>query len=220
MPLNVLQNLFCKLMNCLSTKPYSILLQQQTTDLFKVKNYLTLKSRSEKALTLVRDRNNNRPTKATHFMKCSRRSVTNLAALTIGLPGSLNVRVLCSMYRTSHINEERRLHPNSWQKRKKKEGQFLAVYMNRGKKVTSFFSFTVVFHDIRECAHRICCPKWAAAGSFLWLPVHMLYSVVIYTNGFKNIQLTLLRKTQLWHFSFYYSFMIYIIHPISPLNSD
>lgn len=134
MPLSVLQNLFCKLMNCLSTKLYSILPQQQTTDLFKVKNYLTLKSRSEKALTLVRDRNNNRPTKATHFMKCSRRSVTNLAALTIGLPGSLNVRVLCSMYRTSHINEERRLHPNSWQKRKKKEGQFLAVYMNGGKK--------------------------------------------------------------------------------------
>lgn len=43
-------------------------------------------------------------------MKCSRRSVTNLADLTIGLPGSLNVRVLCSMYRTSHINEERRLY--------------------------------------------------------------------------------------------------------------
>lgn len=189
-------------------KLYSILPQQQTTDLFKVKNYLTVKSRSEKALTLVRDRNN-RPTKATHFMKCSRRSVTNLAALTIGLPGSLNVRVLCSMYRTSHINEERRLHPNSWQKRKKKGGQFLAVYMNGGEKVTSF-AFTVVFHYIRECAYRICCPKWGAAGSFIWLPVPMLYSVVIYTNGFKNIQLTPLRKTQLWHFSFYYSFLIYI----------
>jgi len=36
--------------------------------------------------------------------------VTNLADLTIGLPGSLNVRVLCSMYRTSHINDERRLY--------------------------------------------------------------------------------------------------------------
>lgn len=45
----------------------------------------------------------------THFIKCRRRSVTNLADFTIGLPGSLNVRVLCSMYRTSHIREETRL---------------------------------------------------------------------------------------------------------------
>lgn len=54
-------------------------------------------------------------------MKCSRRSVTNLADLTIGLPGSLNVRVLCSMYRTSHINEESRLckrdESTSWKKK-------------------------------------------------------------------------------------------------------
>lgn len=47
--------------------------------------------------------------KTTHFIKCRRRSVTNLADFTIGLPGSLNVRVLCSMYRTSHIREETRL---------------------------------------------------------------------------------------------------------------
>lgn len=47
--------------------------------------------------------------KITHFIKCRRRSVTNLADFTIGLPGSLNVRVLCSIYRTSHIREETRL---------------------------------------------------------------------------------------------------------------
>lgn len=65
-------------------------------------------------------------------MKCSRRSVTNLADLTIGLPGSLNVRVLCSMYRTSHINEESRLckreeESRSW---KKKTTQYQTDYIS------------------------------------------------------------------------------------------
>lgn len=42
--------------------------------------------------------------------------MTNLADLTIGLPGSLNVRVLCSMYRTSHISDERRLYTKGGKK--------------------------------------------------------------------------------------------------------
>lgn len=39
-------------------------------------------------------------------MKRSKTSVTILAALTIGLSGSLKVLALCSMYRTSHISAE------------------------------------------------------------------------------------------------------------------
>lgn len=42
----------------------------------------------------------------THPMKRSRTSVTILAALTMGLSGSLNVLALCSMYLTSHIRAE------------------------------------------------------------------------------------------------------------------
>lgn len=45
----------------------------------------------------------------TYFINASKISVTNLADFTIGLPGSLKVRVLCSIYRTSHISEDRRL---------------------------------------------------------------------------------------------------------------
>lgn len=42
----------------------------------------------------------------THPMKRSRTSVTILAALTMGLSGSLKVLALCSMYLTSHIRAE------------------------------------------------------------------------------------------------------------------
>lgn len=83
-------------------------------------------------------------------MKCSRRSVTNLADLTIGLPGSLNVRVLCSMYRTSHINEESRLckreeESRSWKKKKQhsiKQTTFLTMDYKRGEKAS--YSSTVL----------------------------------------------------------------------------
>lgn len=106
-------------------------------------------------------------------------------------------------------------------KEKEKEIRTISsnVYEQKEKKLPSFFSFTAVFHYIRKHAHQIRCPKWPAAGRFHWLPTLTLYSVVIYTNSFKNIQLTPLRKTQLWHF--YYCFMIYIYisHPVSPLNS-
>lgn len=50
-------------------------------------------------------------------MKRSKTSVTILAALTIGLSGSLKVLALCSMYLTSHISAEILL------KKKKKDGE-------------------------------------------------------------------------------------------------
>lgn len=142
-------------------------------------------------------------------MKCSSRSVTNLADLTIGLPGSLNVRVLCSMYRTSHINEERRLY----MKGGKREGELKKhvssnIYetgekaLHTSSNVLSHSSF--FFYTRSENMHALrCCPMWPAEGSFLWFPALMLCPALMYTNGFENIQLTLLGIIQLWCFSFY-----------------
>jgi len=112
MQIDILQNfiLFCKL--TYSSSKQAVFFSAPTADkiLLKLRNYLTLKFRSEKAEYLGTRHEQQQTYEATHFMKCRRRSVTNLADLTIGLPGSLNVRVLCSMYRTSHINDERRLY--------------------------------------------------------------------------------------------------------------
>ena len=47
-------------------------------------------------------------------MKRSKTSVTILAALTIGLSGSLKVLALCSIYRTSHISAEILLKTKKW----------------------------------------------------------------------------------------------------------
>lgn len=54
-------------------------------------------------------------------MKRSKTSVTILAALTIGLSGSLKVLALCSMYRTSHISAEILLKKTNQTKPKKKK---------------------------------------------------------------------------------------------------
>lgn len=87
--------------------------------------------------------------------------------------------------------------------------------------VLSYSSFFFFFNIKSENMHTsICCPLWPAEGSFLRLPALRLCPAVIYTNDFTNIELTLLRKIQLWCFNFYYSFMIYITHPISPLKSQ
>lgn len=56
-------------------------------------------------------------------MKRSKTSVTILAALTIGLSGSLKVLALCSMYRTSHISAEILLKKNNQTKPKKTPGK-------------------------------------------------------------------------------------------------
>lgn len=115
-------------------------------------------------------------------MKCSRRSVTNLADLTIGLPGSLNVRVLCSMYRTSHINEESRLckreeESRSWKKKKQhsiKQTTFLTMDYKRGEKasysstVLSCLSSDIKSENVYTQTHY---PTWPAESSFLRLPV-------------------------------------------------
>lgn len=56
-------------------------------------------------------------------MKRSKTSVTILAALTIGLSGSLKVLALCSMYRTSHISAEILLKKTTKQNQKKPPGK-------------------------------------------------------------------------------------------------
>lgn len=119
-------------------------------------------------------------------MKCSRRSVTNLADLTIGLPGSLNVRVLCSMYRTSHIKEERRLRREG--KEKKERTYFISSsdYETGERALCTAYnlllSHLLVFCStlIKTLHTSIRCPVWPAEGSVHRLPTG------ICTNDFEN----------------------------------
>lgn len=64
-------------------------------------------------------------------MKRSKTSVTILAALTIGLSGSLKVLALCSMYRTSHISAEillKKKQPNKTKKNHQERGSEEGVH--------------------------------------------------------------------------------------------
>lgn len=62
-------------------------------------------------------------------MKRSNTSVTILAALTIGLSGSLKVLALCSMYRTSHISAEILLKQKQQKKMKGMEWKWYTIHL-------------------------------------------------------------------------------------------